>query len=375
VNRSTDKQSAYKTFLAAVVLSLVALCAGTSLGSSGIKAGETLRALAVKIFPLTVDSDPQITAIVWELRLPRTILAFIVGGALAISGAVFQSVLKNQLASPYILGVSSGASLGAALVMIGVFGSAGGLLTAALGGTAGGLLQTFALPLAGVVSGLGTVLVVIALSSRLGKTLSNNTIILFGMVFSLFVNAILITLLSLFREELKNLLLWQMGSFSLRGWSHVGIMRPFLAAGFLGVIRYTGEMDILSFGEDEGRSMGVNAEAVRKRLFLFAALLTGAAVALCGAIGFVDLIAPHVARRITGSRHRRVIPLSFCTGGILMVAADIAARIVASPAELPVGAVTALIGAPFFAWVYFGRQRAVTPAPSPAKPKAPDTGR
>ncbi|MDR2701786.1 MAG: iron ABC transporter permease, partial [Spirochaetaceae bacterium] len=317
MNRSAGKYSAGKTFLAAVVLSLAVLCAGTSLGSSGIKAGETLRALAVKIFRLTADSDPQITAIVWELRLPRTILAFIVGGSLAISGAVFQSVLKNQLASPYILGVSSGASLGAALVMIGVFGSAGGLLTAALGSTAGGILRTFALPLAGFVSGLGTVLVVIALSSRLDKTLSNNTIILFGMVFSLFVNAILITLLSLFREELKNLLLWQMGSFSLRGWSHVGLMLPFLVVGFLGVIRYTGEMDILSFGEDEGRSMGVNAEAVRKRLFLFAALLTGAAVALCGAIGFVDLIAPHAARRITGSRHRRVIPLSFCTGGIL----------------------------------------------------------
>jgi iron complex transport system permease protein len=354
--------SAGKPVLAAVVLSVIVLCAGVSLGSSGIKAGETFRVLAakmlggkmpaVKIFRLLIEADPQITAIVWELRLPRTILAFIIGGALAISGAVFQSVLKNQLASPYILGVSSGASLGAALVMIGVFGSA-----SALGGT--GFLRPFALPLAGFVSGLGTVLLVIALSSRLDKTLSNNTIILFGMVFSLFVNAILTTLLFVFREELKNLLLWQMGSFALRGWSYVGLMFPFLAVGFLGVIRYTGEMDILSFGEDEGRSLGVNVEAVRKRLFLFAALLTGAAVALCGAIGFVDLIAPHAARRIAGPRHCRVIPLSFCTGGILMVAADIAARMVLSPAELPVGAVTALIGAPFFAWVYFGRQRAM----------------
>jgi len=341
-----------KTLFVALVLSLLVLCAGTSLGSAGINPAETLRALAAKIFRLQMETDPQITAIVWELRLPRTLLAFIVGGMLAVSGAVFQSVLKNQLASPYILGVSSGASLGAALVMIGVIGGPLGAFA-----MAGCFLRPFLLPLAGFVCGLGTVVFVITFASRLDKTLSNNTIILFGMVFSLFVNAILTTLFSLYREELKNLLLWQLGSFALRGWTHLRLIIPFFIIGLAGIIRYTSEMDILSFGEDESRSMGVNAEAVRKRLFLFAALLTGTAVALCGAIGFVDLIAPHIARRIAGSRHRRVIPLSFCCGGILMVAADIIARIAASPSELPVGAVTALIGAPFFAWVYFRRQK------------------
>jgi iron complex transport system permease protein len=115
-------------------------------------------------------------------------------------------------------------------------------------------------------------------------------------------------------------------------------------------------LDILSFGEEEALSMGVNARRVRKRLFFFAALLTGASVALSGVIGFVDLIAPHVARRIAGSAHRRVIFLSFCTGGILLVTADLIARLVISPSELPVGAVTALIGAPFFTWVYFRKR-------------------
>ena len=333
------------------MLSLIVLCAGISLGSAGFKPIETLVVLAEKILHLPAISDNQTAAIVWELRLPRTLLAFIVGGSLAISGAVFQSVLKNQLASPYILGVSSGASLGAALVMIGLAGHF------ALGTMPGGFLWPFLLPLTGFIFGLGTVLAVLAFSYRLDKTLSNNTIILFGMVFSLFVNAILTTLLSVFREELKNLLLWQLGSFSLRGWNHVVLIVPFFVLGSLGIIRYTKEMDILSFGEDEGRAMGVNAEVVRKRLFLFAALLTGAAVAFCGAIGFVDLIAPHAARRIIGSRHRLVIPLSFISGGILMVTADIIARLAMSPSELPVGAVTALIGAPFFAWVYFGRQK------------------
>jgi iron complex transport system permease protein len=264
-----------------------------------------------------------------------------VGGALAVSGAVFQAALKNQLASPYILGISSGASLGAALVMTLGLSFAGGLT----------------LPAAGFAFGLGTVFLVVALSSRLDRSLSNNTIILFGMVFSLFVNAVLTTMLSLFREELRNLLLWQLGSFSLKGWAYVRLMLPFLIVGFAGVYRYAKEIDILSFGEEEARSMGVRARSVRTRLFLFSSLLTGAAVALTGAVGFVDLIAPHIARKIIGPNHRLVLPFSFFAGGSLMAAADLAARTIISPSELPVGAVTALIGAPFFAWIYFRKRQ------------------
>ncbi|MDR2211137.1 MAG: iron ABC transporter permease [Spirochaetaceae bacterium] len=276
--------------------------------------------------------------VVRDLRLPRVILAFLTGGSLAVSGAVFQSVLKNQLASPYILGVSSGASLGAALVMMGSIAAVAG---------------SFTLPLAGFVFGLGTVFLVIILASALDRSLSNHTIILFGMVSSLFVNAILTVISSLFRRELRNLIIWQMGSFALRGWTYVRLLIPFLVVGLLGILRYIRELDILSFGEEEALSMGVNTRPVRKRLFFFAALLTGASVALSGAIGFVDLVAPHAARRIAGSAHRWVIFLSFCAGGILMVAADLLARLIISPSELPVGAVTALIGAPFFIWVYF----------------------
>jgi iron complex transport system permease protein len=224
--------------------------------------------------------------IVWSLRFPRAVLAFIIGGALALSGGVFQSGLKNPLASPYIIGVSSGASLGAGLVM--------------LTGFAIPLIRGFTLPLAGFVFGSLTVFLVISFSSRLDKSMSNNTVILFGMVFSLFVNAILTTLTALYREELRNLLHWQMGSFSMRGWPYSGLMLPFLIVGCAIIIRYTKEMDILSFGEDEAQSMGVDAVKVRRILLICSAALTGASVALCGAIGFVDLIAPHLARKITG---------------------------------------------------------------------------
>jgi iron complex transport system permease protein len=333
-----------KKILIGSALALIIVCGGTSFGSSNIRLIDTLKIIAEKALsmPLTAGIEPRDVSIVWQLRLPRVLLAFIVGGALAMSGGVIQSALKNQLASPFILGVSSGASLGAALVMLtGVTIPLAGALT---------------MPVAGFFFGLLTVYLVITFSSKLDKTMSNNTIILFGMVFSLFVNAMLTTLMAMFREELKNLIAWQMGSFALKGWSYVRVMLPFLIIGTVGIIRYTKEMDILTFGEDQAKSIGVETEKVRKHLFVFSTILTGSAVALSGAIGFVDLIAPHMARKIVGSNHRYVIPMSFILGGSLMVVADLIARTIVSPSELPVGAITALIGAPFFAWVYFKRR-------------------
>jgi iron complex transport system permease protein len=333
-----------KKILLGGIFAIVIVCAGTSIGSSNIRLLDTVRIIVEKIFtiPFANGIDPRDVSIVWRLRLPRVLLAFIVGGSLSISGAVIQSVLKNQLAAPYILGVSSGASLGAALVM--------------LTGIAFPLVGGLTLPLTGFLFGLAAVYIVITFSSKLDKSLSNNTVILFGMVFSLFINAILTTLVALFRDELKNLIIWQMGSFSLKGWSYVRAMIPFFIIGTLGIIRYTKEMDILTFGEEQAKSMGVETEKVRKRLFVFSTILTGAAVSLSGAIGFVDLIAPHAARKIVGSNHRHVIPMSFILGGTIMVAADLIARTIVSPSELPVGAITALIGAPFFAWVYFRKR-------------------
>jgi len=329
-------------FVAAAASSFLILWAGISLGSSNIAFGETLKALLEKIFALPLGTEGRIISIVWNLRFPRAILAFMIGGALAASGAVFQSVLKNPLASPYILGVSSGASLGAGLVI--------------LTGFALPLIRGFTLPLSGFIFGIATVFLVIWCASRLDKTMSNNTVILFGMVFSLFVNAILTTLTALYREELRNLLYWQMGSFSMRGWAYSGFMLPFLIAGSLVIFRYAREMDILSFGDDDAQSMGVDSVRVRRLLLACSAALTGAAVALCGVIGFVDLIAPHLARKIIGSRHCYVLPMAFLLGGSLLVVTDLVARTAVSPSELPVGAVTALIGGPFFAWLYFKKR-------------------
>ena len=187
--------------------------------------------------------------------------------------------------------------------------------------------------------------------------MSSNTIILCGMVLSLFLNAILTTLSAVFSDDLRRIALWQMGSFAMRGWSYTGMLLPFLLTGTAGIFLYTREMDLLSFGDDHAKSAGVETEALRKKLLALCAVLTGAAVALSGVIGFVDLIAPHAARRIIGSSHRNLIPMSFILGGSLMTLTDLIARTVISPSELPVGAITALIGAPFFVWVYFRRRK------------------
>ena len=186
--------------------------------------------------------------------------------------------------------------------------------------------------------------------------MSNNTIIICGMIFSLFINALLTLLSAIFSDDLRRIILWQMGSFAMRGWSYVQLLLPFAVVGAAGIFRYTREMDILTFGDDHAQSAGVETGSLRKKLLVFSAVLAGGAVALSGVIGFVDLLAPHAARKITGSRHKYLIPMSFILGGSLMVIADLIARTIISPSELPVGALTALIGAPFFAWLFFRRR-------------------
>lgn len=334
-----------KKILLSILIVFFIISIGTSNGSSDISILDTIEVILNKIFNLPLNENitsPQI-AIVWKIRIPRVLLAFIIGGCLAVSGAVIQSVLKNELASPYTLGVSSGASLGAGLVIV--------------SGLSIPLLKGFTLPLIGFVFGLATVIIVITFAAKIDKTMSNNTIILAGMVFSLFVNALLTTLTAIFTDDLESITRWQMGSFAMKGWSYVGLIIPFFIIGMLGVLRFTREMDILTFGEEQAKLVGVDTKKVKMKLFISCAILTGGSVALSGTIGFVDLIAPHIVRKTFGSNHKYVVPMSFLFGGSLMVVTDLIARTVFSPMELPVGAVTALIGAPFFAFIYFKKAR------------------
>ncbi|MCL2158180.1 MAG: iron ABC transporter permease [Oscillospiraceae bacterium] len=330
---------------ATLCIGVVVLIFGVAVGSVYAPPGDIFAVIAHKMFGagLPENIKPSTVAIVWNLRFPRALLAFVAGSALSVSGAVMQSVLRNPLASSYTLGVSSGASLGACIVI--------------LYGITIPFAAVFTLPLVGFAFGLGTILLAIAFASRLDGRLENNTIILVGMVFSLFVNAVTTLMSALSREHLQQLIFWQMGSFAAKGWQPVYILAPIVVAGTLFIVHFNRELDMMTFGEDQAKTMGVNLKRVKWVLLVASAALTGGAIAFVGVIGFVDLVAPHIIRRLFGSSHKYVVPMSAVFGGAFMVICDLAARTVVSPSELPVGAVTAMIGAPFFAYVYFAREK------------------
>ncbi len=323
---------------------LVALALGVGVGSSNIPLGEVLGVLGHKVLgiPLPEGTRDITVSILWTIRFPRAVMAFLIGASLSVSGTVMQSVLRNPLASSYTLGVSSGASLMAALVIV-----AGFQLP---------LLGVYTLPLFGFLGGLGTVFLAMMLSLKFDKTLENHTIILVGMVLSLFVNALLTLITALSSERLSQLIFWQMGSFSGETWQNAGLVVAVLLACLVILQSYTQEMDIMTFGSEQALSAGVELRQVKIVLIALSALMTGVAVAFTGVIGFVDLIAPHIVRRLMGSNHRWVVPGAALFGGIFLVLADLVSRTLMAPQELPVGAVTALIGAPFFAYMYFRRK-------------------
>ena len=330
---------------ATICVSVVVILLGVASGSVSIPLGDVLHIIGYKMFGLELPEHikPNDANILWYLRLPRPLLAFVVGGAISVSGAVMQSTMRNPLASPYTLGVSSGASFGACLVIF--------------YGVALPIATNYALPLMGFLFGLGTILLAIAVAQRLDGQMQNNTIILVGFVFSMFINAVITLLSALKRDHIQNLLLWQMGSFSMKDWSAVYILAPVTVLGTLLILHYHRELDIMTFGEEQAVTIGINLKTVKRILLISSAALTGSAIAFCGVIGFVDLVVPHIARKLFGVSHRYVVPMSVVLGGTLMVFCDLAARTIESEGELPVGAVTAIIGAPFFAYIYFSGRK------------------
>lgn len=332
-------------FFVFLASALIALALGSAVGSADIALSDLAATLGNKIFGIALPEDisPVTVSILWTIRMPRAVMAFLVGAALAASGTVMQSVLRNPLASSYTLGVSSGASLFAAIIIVSGFTLP--------------LIGQYTLPLFGFLGGLGTVFLAMGLALRFDRNLENQTVILVGMVLSLFVNALLTLVTALSADSLSRLVFWQMGSFSGQSWANCGLVMSILVVGLLVLMRYSREMDLMTFGEEQAMSAGVDLRRVKFILITFSSLLTGTAVSLAGVIGFVDLIAPHVVRKIFGSNHRLVVPMSALFGGAFMVLADMVSRTILAPEELPVGAVTALIGAPFFAYIYFRKRR------------------
>lgn len=274
--------------------------------------------------------------IIWNIRLPRVLLAFCIGASLALAGAAFQGLLRNPLADPYTIGVSSGASLGAVLVLFFQVSIVG--------------LGSFTLPVVAILFGLISLLIVFGLVRLSSKSLAIETIILAGIIVSAFIGSLVSLIISLSdRESMTQIIYWLYGSVGMRGWSHIQLILPFMLIGSFILIYHYRELNALALGEDAADHIGVDVKKGKTFVLIGASLLTGAAVAVSGSIGFVGLVIPHLVRIVTGPNHRHVLPLSMLVGGAFLILADLMARTIIAPKELPIGVITALIGAPVFA--------------------------
>lgn len=338
-----DRKRSVISVIGAVFFAVLSIIFGIGIGSVYVPPSEILSAISVRMFgdPMPEGLESTTVNIIMDLRMPRVILAFLTGAALSASGAAVQSVLRNPLASPYTLGVSSGASLGAGIVI-------------AAGFT---FLGQFTLAAAGLASALLTMFAAVAFTSRIDKSFESSTIVLTGMVISLFISAIVNLMANLADEKYKQILKWQTGSFSGRGWGYCAVLAVVSVICIAVYISRSRELDLMSFGDEQAASAGIDPAKTRRFLLIVMSVLTGTAVAFSGVIGFIDMIAPQIVRRIFGAKHSMVIPMSAIVGGTFMVICDIAARTLTAPSELPVGTVTALIGAPFFAYVFFRRRK------------------
>ncbi len=323
-------------FLILIAVAILIICLGVAIGTVNVSVLDILKTIFKKL--LGMGSQSLETDIILNIRLPRVLLAFLVGASLSVGGVVIQSVLKNPLATPYTIGVSSGASLAVSIVII--------------LGISVPFLGVFFKPIVGFLAAIASVFSIIAFTYAIDKTTTSNTIVLTGMVISLFYSSIQTLITAISHSDIKQVILWQMGSFGLRGWEFVFVIFLFFIFGVFLLMFLAKELDVLTFGDDQAKSIGVEAKKVTILLLTVSAILTGASVAACGIIGFVDLVTPYIARRIFGSKHIYVVPSSAIIGGSIMVLADLISRTAISPAELPVGAVTAFIGAPFFGYIY-----------------------
>ncbi|MFY9179768.1 MAG: iron ABC transporter permease [Venatoribacter sp.] len=273
--------------------------------------------------------------VLWQIRLPRALLGFLVGAALAWAGVLIQGIVRNPLADPGLIGVSGGAAVGVALV----------LWLSSLGLS----LPAQAIPLAAAAGAALALLFVLRIGGSQSAFQDMGFLILAGIAVSVMTGAVIGLLAYLSSDQaLRQIMYWSMGSLSSASWYWVALIAPVLTVALLLWPKRLQALDALLLGEVEARSLGVNVKRLQWQVVLWTALLVGVAVAACGIIGFVGLVSPHLARLLTGASHKRVLPVAVCLGGTLLVLADMVARTLIAPAEIPIGIITSLIGGPLF---------------------------
>ncbi|HAE61412.1 MAG TPA: iron ABC transporter [Eubacteriaceae bacterium] len=328
----------------AVLVSVLCLCTvlfSVAVGVADISFVQAIKILLNKMLFLDLNMDDvksSSVAIIWLIRFPRALLAFFVGGSLAICGVSYQSIFKNPMADPYILGVSSGAALGATVGIVSKLEFS--------------LFGLNAISILAFVGATGSLFLVYNIS-KVGKKVPVNTLLLSGIAIGQFLSAA-ISLMMVFANDLHRIIFWTMGSFNARSWNQLMMVVPYALIGFAVIFSTQREMDIMLLGEDTAAQLGVDTEKLKRKILITTALVTAAAVSVTGIIGFVGLIIPHIVRIFTGPKHIYLIPYSFVAGGIFMILCDTLARSMINQ-EIPVGIITALFGGPFF--VYLLRQR------------------
>jgi iron complex transport system permease protein len=342
----TGRRKRIYSLLGLAAALVVIIVVATSIGSVKIPISTTFQILLDKLPFVHISQTWQSTmaTIIWDIRLPRVILAGMVGAALSIAGATYQGLFRNPLADPYLIGVAQGASVGAII---------GFLLPAAWHITAFGLTPVLAF--------IGAILatVIVYLLARVGKTLPVTTLILSGVALSALLSSIASYLIISSGDKMHGILFWLMGSFSLSKWSEVGIAFPYIAVGIAVIIIFARLLNVMQLDEEQAQQLGVNVERYKILLLAAATLITAASVSFVGTIGFVGILVPHAVRLVWGADHRFLLPLAVLTGAIFMILTDLVSRTVLAPTEIPIGVITAVCGAPFFLYLLRRRKKAI----------------
>lgn len=319
-----------------ILISLTAIFICTTIGGADVSVGQTIQILSYKVTGkgnIQGIKDSTI-AIIWNLRFPRVLLALLVGGSLSVCGVAYQGIFKNPMADPFLLGVSSGAALGASIGIVLNFNiSFFGLNMPAI------LAFICALLTLGVVYNI----------SRVGRKVPVPTLLLSGIAISQFLSA-LNSILMIFSDDMHRIIYWTMGSFNGKSWNHLLLILPYVIIGFVLLYKLHRQMDIMLLGEDSASQLGVNTDRLKLVVLMVTAFVTAATVSVTGIIGFVGLVVPHVVRIFVGPKHKKLYPYSFVLGGVFLILCDTIARSLINQ-EIPVGVITSIFGGPFFIYL------------------------
>ncbi|WP_436772957.1 FecCD family ABC transporter permease [Yinghuangia sp. YIM S09857] len=343
--RPVGEGRAYLAYAVGSLALVGAVVAGLLVGAADLPVRGVLLALVDELPLVDVDHglSPVQHSVLMEIRMPRVLGAVVVGSLLAVAGAGYQGVFRNPMADPYLLGAAAGAGVGATLV-IGY-------------SDVESVVGVGVIPLAAFAGAIGGVLMAYALGSTAGRADGTVTLVLAGVAVSAFLSSVQTFVMQAKVDELRRIYSWILGSLATIGWKELGLVLPYAAASTFILLLHGRLLDVMTVGDEEAGVLGVNAARVRFVVLFAASLATATAVAISGLIGFLGIVIPHMVRRLVGGSYRRILPLSVLTGGAFLVVADIVARTATAPGELPIGVVTAFIGAPFFVVVLRATRR------------------